>query len=424
MLELSFVGFLALACVSFLAASMAYGVLRYLNADPGDSHRTQLSTIQKSANRTLTPDVETELERLRVITAQVPVLLWLQSKSGAINWANSAYMDLADQIHPDRTGTWPLAPVFKATSLAQPGSPGARRMAVDIAEDNKGWFDVYAFRFEDEALYSAVPIDMTIKAERSLRSFVQTLTGTFAHLQVGLAIFDKRRQLVLFNPALIDLTTLEPEWLSSRPLLTEVLDRLRDKNMLPEPRDYKDWRDRLSTLEAAANQGLFEETWALASGQTYRMQARPHFDGGIAITLEDVSSELSLTRRFRSELELGQTVIDEIGPALAVFNERGQLVLTSKAYDVLFDLNDGNTLSTPAIADTTKLWQEIFDPSPIWGDIRELGRSEQPRSPWEDTVRQRASGQLYTCRFVPLPGAMTLIIFEPETVMAEVETAR
>ncbi|MEM9393828.1 MAG: PAS-domain containing protein [Pseudomonadota bacterium] len=411
--DLDFVGFSVLASVAFIAASLAFGLMRYLNPDlmaEGARGASESSSASQSFAKT---EIEAELERLRSTVAHIPVLLWLQSSDGAISWANRAYLDLADQLHPKNTETWPLSPVFKATSLAHPDTQGARRIAVDSLDGSKNWFDVQALRIGDENLFSAIPIDNTVKAEKSLRSFVQTLTSTFAHLQVGLAIFDKRRQLVLFNPALTDLTTLEPEWLSARPLLAEVLDRLRDKNMLPEPRDYKEWRARLTSLEAAADQGVFEETWALASGKTFRILARPHHDGGIALTLEDVSSELSLTQRFRSEIELSQAVIDGVAPALAVFNESGQLVLASAAYNALFSYNFGEELSAPRIADATDLWQTVFDPSPIWGDMRDLVRTDQPRSSWEDTVLRTSDRHPFRCRFVPLPSSMTLVSFEP-----------
>jgi len=51
------------------------------------------------------------------------------------------------------------------------------------------------------------------------RNFVQTLTKTFAQLSIGLAIFNRERQLVLFNPALIDLTALPADFLTGRPHL-------------------------------------------------------------------------------------------------------------------------------------------------------------------------------------------------------------
>jgi hypothetical protein len=40
-----------------------------------------------------------------------------------------------------------------------------------------------------------------LSVERSLERFVQTMTETFTHLNVGLAIFDRNQTLAMFNPA-------------------------------------------------------------------------------------------------------------------------------------------------------------------------------------------------------------------------------
>ena len=83
-------------------------------------------------------------------------------------------------------------------------------------------------------------------AERQARVFVQTLSKTFAQLSTGLAIFDRSRKLVMFNPALMDLTKLSAAFLSGQPDLNAFLDRLRDSGVLPEPKNYASWREEVA----------------------------------------------------------------------------------------------------------------------------------------------------------------------------------
>jgi hypothetical protein len=42
-------------------------------------------------------------------------------------------------------------------------------------------------------------------------------------------------------------------------------------------------------LEEEAASGLFEETWSLPGGQTYRVIGRPHPNGALAFMFEDIS---------------------------------------------------------------------------------------------------------------------------------------
>ncbi len=55
---------------------------------------------------------------------------------------------------------------------------------------------------------------------------------------VGIAVFDHKNELSLFNPALSQHLGLRPEWLLKQPNLLSFMDRLRDTQVLPEPKDY------------------------------------------------------------------------------------------------------------------------------------------------------------------------------------------
>ena len=72
---------------------------------------------------------------------------------------------------------------------------------------------------------------------------------TIIQFQIGLATFDRKRVLIHFNPALLDITGLNFKALSLKPDLATVLDTLRAKGFLPKPKDCGDWRGRLARLE-------------------------------------------------------------------------------------------------------------------------------------------------------------------------------
>ena len=81
----------------------------------------------------------------------------------------------------------------------------------------------------------ALDVTEIVRAQQAQKNFVQTLAKTFATLSIGLAIFDRNRQLMLLIP-LIDLTTLPADFLSARPNLLTVFDKLRDNQIMPEPK--------------------------------------------------------------------------------------------------------------------------------------------------------------------------------------------
>lgn len=274
--------------------------------------------------------MEEELDLLRNSMNRTPMMAWRQNSEGAVTWANAAYMSRAEEVGQGEL-TWPVAQLIDLPSLPDGTNRLSRRAQLDIGGTIL-WFDCHAHRSGDQTMYCALPADATVRAERGLREFVQTLTKTFADLPTGLAIFDRDRNLQLFNPALIDLTGLSAGFLTARPTLFDFLDKLRDSRMVPEPKDYRSWRQQMNNLEAAAATGRHVETWSLPGGRTYRVTGRPHPDGALAFLFEDITSEISLTRKFRADLSLGALVLDGIDDALVVFGASGQFLLCNEGY--------------------------------------------------------------------------------------------
>jgi PAS domain-containing protein len=273
-----------------LQADQRGGLTRVVLADP--SREDHIAGQDLMAQRAM----QEELDLLRDTVAHAPVLMWRERANGDIIWANAAYMLRASEVLENGQDlTWPLPRLFERLASTQ-GISG-QRQKLQPRDAKPVWYELTGFGEHQDRLVFATTVDAAVQAENALRDFMLTLTKTFAHLHVGLAIFDKHRQLVLFNPALMDLTDLPADFLSMRPSLLSVLDGMRDRSMIPEPKDYRSWRRQLMEMERAAASGLYEETWSLPGGQTYRVIGRPHPNGALALMIEDISGEMLRTRR-------------------------------------------------------------------------------------------------------------------------------
>ena len=341
-----------------------------------------------------------------------PYPIWTTDADGMPIWNNMAYRTLAGGVRPDPDR--PDAPLFDLT--LRPGATDARqRLAVTSDEDGSAlWYEVHSRWRDQEWLHFAIDINAVVNSELAQRNFVQTLTKTFANLSIGLAIFDRNRQLALFNPALIDLTALPADFLSLRPDLFSFFDRLRDRRMMPEPKNYENWRDRLTALATEARHGNYSETWTLPSGLTYRVSGRPHPDGAVAFLFEDISADISLTRRFRTEIETGQNVLDNLGEAVAVFSPLGALILTNTRYDALWPETNPNVLAEVNIVTCTRAWQSACAPTPLWTDLRGFIGDRQDRVGWSTEIT-RTDGRRLACHVRPLVAGSTLVAFASET---------
>ncbi|MCY4179812.1 MAG: PAS-domain containing protein, partial [Litoreibacter sp.] len=207
-----------------------------------------------------------------------------------------------------------------------------------------------------------------------------------------------------------------PEWLASRPTLYDFINRLREKRMLPERKDFRDWRAKINELDKLAVNGTYAETWVLPTGQTYKVTGRPHPEGAVAFLIEDISAEISLTRKFRRELELSQSLLDNLPDAIAVFDADGNQVLSNDAYCTLWDIDPELVLGQASIVEATRQWQDKSLPTPIWGDIREFVGHSGDRAEWFGTV-DLVDGRQLVCQLMPLAGGATLASFADAKVV-------
>ena len=161
-------------------------------------------------------------------------------------------------------------------------------------------------------------------------------------------------------------TRLATGFLTARPTLYAFLDRLREARMVPEPKDYRSWRNQMNTLEAAASSGHHVEMWSLPGGQTYRVTGRPHPDGAVAFLFEDITSEISLTRKFRADLSLGAEVLDALDDAVAVFAANGEALIVNRRYADLWSCSPRGSLD-----DHVQCWLDLFGASPGLAALRD-----------------------------------------------------
>lgn len=361
--------------------------------------------------------MEDELETLRDLATDSPQLIWRQDSAGTVTWANQAYLDLSDSCdapRPDSSPAWPPKTLFKGLPIpVEDGGRQVMRATLHRHDQREPLVaDVTSLRHGTHSVHFGIDVTAIARAEITQRSYVQTMAQTFAQLSVGLAIFDREQRLMTFNPALVELTGLSASFLSSRPSIHMVLDRLREARMLPEAKDYATWREAVSALEAAAQQGSYCETWDLPNGQTYRVTGRPHPDGALAFLFEDITAEISLTRRFRAEIEVERSALDFLTEAVAVFSPMGTLVLRNAAYGRLWCLDGDDNLDETDLQNQMWLWQDRCAPSPLWSGLRDALGAMRPLDGQDGTLCL-TDGRQVEYRIAGLAGGDTVAAFRP-----------
>lgn len=347
-----------------------------------------------------------DLTQLELALRYSPNPIWCLGKEGDVIWGNEAF----EQLAKTHGGTDAFAKHITGL-MGECSTSRARRISLASEESRQNrWYEVTTRETDSGVLHFATGVDAVVQAEEAQRNFVQTLSKTFANLTTGLAIFDRNRRLALFNPALIDLCGLSAEFLSGRPNLFEFFDKLRDLQIMPEPKNYDNWRECMAKLVAAADDDRFRETWNLVSGQTFDLTGRPYPDGAIAFLFNDITAEVSLTRGFRTELETMQSSLDAMEDAVAIFSQQGVLTVCNATYKSLWNVDPDTCIEDATIVDATQEWKSAFHPAPVWPELRDFVTNTQERASWDCDLRS-IDGREVICRVDPICYGSTMIRF-------------
>lgn len=293
---------------------------------------------------------------------QIPCAVWFE-ENGKTIWRNKACDALAG---PD--------PGFCLAQLPLVSGRFENDRAIRVQANPKSStpdmeYEVSRRPVAEGWIYVAQEAVSIVEAEKDLRRFLDTLTDTFAHMSTGLAVFDRRRDLLLFNPALSELFDLPVEYLARRPSLHSFLDRLRDANAIPGRAEYEAIRQDLMDLEKGQSNQPHTAEWTQPSGRIYSIIGRPHPRGGVALTVDDVSKAIVNERRYRTALSELYSALDNLPQGIAIFDVAGELVVVNEAFDLLWDSDYGQSLAPVTIDDFVRTLSAKCLASSFWNDL-------------------------------------------------------
>ncbi|MEQ8898318.1 MAG: PAS-domain containing protein [Roseovarius sp.] len=330
---------------------------------------------------------------LRKAAETAPIAICTLDRDDNIAWRNAVFQDFtdADETRLLHAASHPAETAGEPVTLSDSETGQTRH--IDLSLTGAG---------AQRILYATDVTDL-VNTDTMRSSFIQTLTKTFADLATGLAVFDRGQRLALFNPALVDLTGLPIEFLSARPGLLDFFDRLRDRQVLPEPKNYASWRAQINEMIETASDGLYSEAWSLTCGLTYRVTGRPHPDGAIAFLIEDITDEISLTRRTRSQLEIRQAVLDQLDDSIAVLGPDGALILCNQPFRDRFAVAD-DTFTETTLEDLVTKGRSLYPNDALWTGL--LARSGH--TPLSGQAGDTATGHV-ALQLDPLAGGFAML---------------
>ena len=348
---------------------------------------------------------ERELNTVAAMLNAIPGPVWRLDPAGNLAWANRYYHGLS----ADALAALDAAQANKIVTL--PGDPPHAFDICSASDDSSG--DAPDNTADTPArIHFGLPADHLLETQASLRRFVETLTQTFAHLPIGLAIFDRDRRLNLFNPALSDLLALDPSWLAGRPKFRAVMERLRASGRMPDRAEFQTWLHHLNAMEATAADTGYHDTWLLPGGQNLRATGQPHPDGALAFVFEDMTQLSHVESRHRTDIVLNQAILDQMDEAVAVFDTTGALVFANQTFDRLWDIDSGATLRAPDIHTLVTRWARLGGAAQHWAALTAHVSGGAERQSGQTLLDVPGHGAML-CIWATLPDASALVYFKP-----------
>lgn len=366
---------------------------------------------------------------LALLTDASPNPTWVVDRSGVLVWANQAWLSetrmesveeaIEQKVSFDR-GAEVILTEARRTRTRQEGfrwttGSGRRRAWKIMAEPLPG----------PAGALLAFALDMTEAEETrdTLRRHVEAHDETLNHIADAVAIFGPSKRLAFHNTAFQALFDLDPAWLDERPTHAELLDRLRQRRLIPEVIDYPAFKAQ--ELEFyGASKAAPDDSWHLPDGRTLRVVRQPHPLGGVLLLFSDITNELKLRSRYNAQLQVQMATLDKLNDAVAVFGSDGRLRLHNDAFARFWSINTDYLANGIDFDSIAELCRRVLPDTGLWMGLKARVADPDPESRVAISGEGRTSdGRIAAWQTRPLPDGATLVAFSDVTAQRELEQA-
>lgn len=384
--------------------------------------------------------------RFRRLTDHLPWPVWLRDQDGEIIDANRAFraispttgttLEQTSRTQESRRGNGPAHdpdaprdPFFQSARVS-PLAERALKSGIEQSESVTLSLSGHRLLFD----VTEVPLDAsgpagpqtpaTIgfardltdleEAQRELARHIAAQDQMLESMTSGIAVFGSDTRLRFHNEAYCEIWRLEEAELADSPGLGTILDRLRERRLLPETADFpafKRTRDALFTNLVES----MEEYLYLPDERTIRLTASPHPMDGIIMMFDDVTDRITLERSHNTLTAVQRMTLDALREGVCVFGGDGRLKLYNEVFSNLFSLDPGWLAEGPHVSELLDRTRDIMPETENWQDYRDriISYVAEPRS--RGGRMTLSDDRVIEYVYVPLPDGQCLMLYMDTT---------
>lgn len=366
-----------------------------------------------------------DVEAMRALLEAMPAPVWLKSADGQLAWINAAYaqaVDAADLSAAVASGTELLDAQGRARIVQERArAPVGRATFPIVVAGQRRMFDVIEVGSANGTAGIAVDVSELDRTRSELKRTIEFHARTLDQLATAVAIFGADKRLQFYNAAYRALFGLDAGFLDGGPDDGVVLDTLRAARRLPEQADWRSWKREI--LSAYQSVEAKEHWWHLPDGQTLRVIANPHPQGGVTYVYENVTERLDLEKRYNALIRVQRETLDHLAEAVAVFGSDGRLRLSNPAFATIWRLAETTLAAKPHVNDVIAWCSALHDDADAWVRLRAAVTGLADNRTRANGRMLLKNGSVVDWDCVPLPDGATMVTFIDVTDSVNVEHA-
>jgi len=361
----------------------------------------------------------------RTLLDSLEMPVWCKDTVARLTWVNSAYVKAVDAASIDavlRSGGELLDQQGRKLIGRQHETEAVvcSRLPV-IVSGQRRVYDVVDVATRDGSAGIATDVSALENIQAELRRTIDFHARTLDQLATAVAIFGADKRLQFYNAAYRSLWGLDAAFLENHPEDGVVLDEIRAARKLPEQADFRGWkRDLMSAYQSLEAR---EHWWHLPDGQTLRVIANPHPQGGVTYVYENVTERLELEKKNNALVSVQGETLDHLSEGVAVFGSDGKLRLWNPPFAALWKLERATLANSPHIADIITWCGMLHDAPETWRRVQQAVAGLADSRIRFDGRMDRRDGTVLEYSTVPLPDGATLLTFVNITDTVNVERA-
>ena len=333
--------------------------------------------IEELAAQSLLKDEKIKILEDMVDNISTPV--YLKNHEGGLEAVNKQYAELLGQgqkenvLKAKEKTLWQKNADELFEAATQTNQP--QKKDVQIVVDGKAhYFEIKETPFHKagkldqiETVGQMVDVSALYEEQRHFKVHQNAHLEVLSALKTAFAIFDTKSELVFYNQSFADMWQLAAEELNQKLSYVSFLNIIRNKRMLPDVTDFKEYKQNEDQLFSSLMEPK-EDLLHLPDGKTLRRLVATH-PNGLIFAYEDVSDKLEAERTINELLTVCQNILSNMHEAVLVFSPNGHLKYFNDAYATLFKADKVKLQNLPNISEVLEMQKPYFTKAQNWDNL-------------------------------------------------------